>query len=64
MKQQDKDIRRSFIKHVAVGTGAVIGITTIARSVKPAKASTLNSSVETLYQQSEDFKKYYNTLRS
>ncbi len=63
----EEDKRRSFLKHILVGTAAVIGTAAI---VKPVKAqpvqpgSTVKSSGETLYHESESFKKYYQTLRS
>lgn len=61
--KKEEDKRRSFLKHILAGTAAVVGT---AALVKPAKAKatlTAQSSNETLYYESENFKKYYKTLR-
>lgn len=65
--KQEEDKRRSFLKHILAGTVAVIGT---AASVKPAPAKSASPagwsgrSVETLYHESENFKRYYKSLRS
>lgn len=64
MKKKEEDNRRSFLKHILAGTAAVVGTAAI---VKPAKAKTtlpVSHPGETLYHESESFKKYYKTLRS
>ncbi len=61
-KEQDK--RRSFLKHILAGTAVVMGT---AAAIKPARAKSApvrTSSDETLYYESEDFKKYYDSIRS
>lgn len=64
MKQQEEK-RRSFLKHILAGTVTVIGTAAI---VGPAKAKSAPPSVgqrnETLYHESENFKRYYKSLRS
>jgi hypothetical protein len=64
MKTQEDDNRRSFLKHLLVGATAVAGTAT---AVKPTKAKSLgpvSAKNEILYHESEDFKKYYRSLRS
>jgi len=64
MKKKIEDNRRSFLKHVLAGTSTVF---VVAASVRPAKAKSapmLCRLDETLYHESESFKKYYKTLRS
>jgi hypothetical protein len=70
MMKTEEDKRRSFLKHILAGTAAVMGT---AAMIRPAKskskaksksATTINLSNETLYYESESFKKYYKNLRS
>ena len=60
---QEKDKRRSFLKHILAGSVVVAGA---AAAVKPAKAAKeqIQGSDDVLYHESEDFKKYYKSLRS
>ena len=62
--QKEEDKRRSFLKHILAGTAAVIGTAAIVRPAKAKSVSTVNPSDETLYHESESFKKYYKNLRS
>jgi len=65
MKKKEEDSRRSFLKHALAGTSALAGIAAIVRPAKAVKsAPMLNRLDETLYHESESFKKYYKTLRS
>lgn len=62
--KKEGDNRRSFLRHILAGTAAVVGTAAI---VKPAKAKTtleVGRPGETLYHESESFKKYYRSLRS
>lgn len=61
--KKEEDKRRSFLKHILAGTAAVIGTAAIVRPAKAKSASTVEHSGETLYHESENFKKYYKTLR-
>jgi hypothetical protein len=64
MKKKEEDNRRSFLKHVLVGSAAVAGV---AATIGPAKADSPSPTIpldEILYHESESFKKYYKTLRS
>lgn len=61
--QKDKDKRRSFLKHVLAGAAVVVGG---AAAIKPAKAGPVSQPKENndiLYQESENFKKYYESLK-
>ena len=62
--KKEEDKRRSFLKHILAGTAAVIGTAAIVRPAKAKSASTVNHPDETLYHESESFKKYYKNLRS
>ena len=64
MKKREEEKRRSFLKHILAGTAAVTGAVAIARPVKAKPAAKPNTLNETLYHESESFKKYYKTLRS
>lgn len=64
MKDQNNK-RRSFLKHLLAGTAAVAGTAALCR---PAKATAGQGNLkregtETLYRESEHFKKYYRSLR-
>lgn len=62
--KKEEDKRRSFLKHILAGTAAVIGTAAIIRPAKTKSAGTIKLSNETLYHESESFKKYYKNLRS
>jgi len=62
--EQEKKERRSFLKHILAGSAVLTGATA---AVKPARAGTsqkIDQGSETLYQESDAFKKYYKSLRS
>lgn len=64
MKNQGDDNRRSFLKHLFAGAATLVGTAAI---IKTAKANTVlpkTGTAETLYRESEEFKKYYRSLRS
>lgn len=62
--KQEEDKRRSFLKHILAGTAAVIGTAAIVRPAQAKSAPSVGRTVETLYHESENFKRYYNSLRS
>ncbi|MGW8192634.1 MAG: twin-arginine translocation signal domain-containing protein [Desulforhopalus sp.] len=64
MKNKGEDNRRSFLKHIMAGTAAVVGTAAIVKPVKAKSAPAVIHQGETLYHESESFKKYYKTLRS
>lgn len=62
--EREGDDRRLFLKHIVAGTAAVVGA---AAMIKPATAKALPAACrppESLYHESEAFKKYYKSLRS
>ena len=62
--KEDKDKRRSFLKHVLAGAAVVVGS---AAAIKPVKAKTMaqpKDCDDILYHESESFKKYYESLKS
>ena len=63
MKKKEEDNRRVFLKQVLTGA-AVASAAAIIRPVKAKSAPMLSRSDEILYHESENFKKYYKTLRS
>jgi len=63
MKQQGDDNRRSFLKHLLVGATAVVGTAAVVKPAKAKSVGTVSGTQETLYRESEDFKKYYKSLR-
>lgn len=62
MKKEDEK-RRSYLKHVLAGTAAVMGTAAIIKPAKAKSASIVKHPGETLYHESESFKKYYKSLR-
>lgn len=61
--KKEEGKRRSFLKHILAGTAAVVGTAAIVRPAKAKSDPTFIRSDETLYHESESFKKYYKTLR-
>ncbi|MCP3891350.1 MAG: twin-arginine translocation signal domain-containing protein [Desulfobulbaceae bacterium] len=61
--KKEEGKRRSFLKHILAGTAAVVGTAAIVRPAKAKSDPTTIRSDETLYHESESFKKYYKTLR-
>ena len=64
MKKNEEDKRRSFLKHILAGTVSAAGVAAISRPVKAKSAPKPDPQGETLYHESENFRKYYKTLRS
>ena len=61
--QKDKDKRRSFLKHVLAGAAVVVGSAAAIKPAKAKQASTARENDDILYQESESFKKYYQSLK-
>ncbi len=62
--KQEKEKRRSFLKHILAGSAVVVGT---AAAIKPAKAKSgpaVMGSDDVLYKESPNFSKYYKSLRS
>ena len=62
--KQEQDKRRSFLKHILAGTAAVIGTAAIVRPAQAQSVPPAGRSDETLYHESENFRKYYKNLRA
>ncbi len=63
MKKEEGN-RRTFLKSLIAGSAVAAGVATAA---KPAKAGVKRSSTpgdETLYRETDAFKRYYKSLRS
>ncbi|WP_156792250.1 hypothetical protein [Desulfotalea psychrophila] len=58
-KEQGK--RRSFLKHILAGSAAVAGVAVTRKKAQAADLQKVAGS-EVLYQETEDFKKYYKSL--
>ncbi len=61
--QQNDDSRRSFLKQALAGTALVAGSTLAGKKAKAQKQSDTLRSNETLYTETEAFRKYYESLR-
>jgi len=62
--KQEKDKRRSFLKHILAGSAVVV---TTAAAIKPSRAkesAQVRQPDEVLYAESAEFSKYYKSLRS
>lgn len=64
MKTEKKDQRRSFLKHVLAGAAIAAGTATIVKSAVASEGRTKINNVETLYRETDEFKRYYKSLRS
>ena len=64
MKKKVEAKRRSFLKHVLAGTATIVGTAVLVRPTKVRSATLPDRLDETLYHESENFKKFYKTLRS
>ncbi|MFT5702085.1 MAG: hypothetical protein ACI8ZB_004992 [Desulforhopalus sp.] len=64
MKKKEEGERRIFLKHVLAGTATIAGAAAVVSPAKAMSEPTLSHLDETLYHESESFKKYYKTLRS
>jgi len=64
MKKERHDQRRSFLKHLLTGTAIAAGTMTIARQTEASEVKEQINKVETLYRETEEYKKYYKSLRS
>lgn len=60
--KKEEDKRRFFLKHILAGSAVMVGVAAIIKPIQAKSGQTASLSSETLYRESEDFKKYYNTL--
>lgn len=61
--KQEQDARRSFLKQILAGTIVAAGTVVSTNSAKAQSKKTIDQSNETLYHESEAFKRYYDSLR-
>lgn len=61
-KEQEK--RRSFLRHILAGSVVVAGATLSTRKAKAKGGLKVEPPSGELYHESDDFKKYYKSLRS
>lgn len=66
MKETKKEERRLFLKTIIAGTAFATGAAAVMKPSKTAQEAVAEREcfAETLYHESERFKKYYQTLRS
>lgn len=63
--EKKEDGRRSFLKHVLAGTAVVAGVAVTKKSATAKKDLQVpNGKSEILYRETEDFRKYYESIRS
>lgn len=64
MKKESDGKRRSFLKQLLAGTATVVGAAALVKPAKARQVSMTPSTGETLYKETEEFRKYYKSLRS
>ena len=62
--KEEKDVRRSFLKHILAGSAVVAASFAGKKSAEAKTGPIMQDGDEVLYRESEDFKKYYKSLRS
>ncbi len=63
MEQENRQ-RRSFLKQIFAGSAAVTAVAAGQKEARAADETKERHSQETLYRESDEFKKYYHSLRS
>lgn len=61
--QQGDNSRRSFLKQALAGSAIVAGSSLVGKKARAQKIAETKRPDEVLYQKTEAFKKYYNSLR-
>ncbi len=62
--KEEKEVRRSFLKHILAGSAVVATALAGKKSAEAKVAKTLQPGDEVLYKETENFKKYYESIRS
>ncbi|MEN8189158.1 MAG: hypothetical protein ABFS19_04880 [Thermodesulfobacteriota bacterium] len=62
MEQKD-DTRRSFLKQILVGSTLAAGSTLTLKKAQASKEKEVERPEEICYRRTEEFEKYYNSLR-
>ena len=61
--QNEKQERRSFLKHILAGSAVLAGTAAVTKSASAGTPGKKTTSDEILYTESEAFKKYYKSTR-
>lgn len=61
---ENQDVRRSFLKQILAGAAVVVGGSALIKPARAKKILPKKGSDEILYAENENFKKYYDSLRS
>ena len=62
--KEEKEVRRSFLKHILAGSAVVAASLVGKKQVKASEHVARPEGDELLYRETEDFKKYYRSIRS
>ncbi len=62
--KQEKEERRSFLKHILAGSTAVAAVAVTRKPVQADTVSEKRISNDVLYRETEHFKKHYQSWRS
>ena len=62
--KQEKDRRRSFLKHILAGSAVVVASAAVVKPTRVKADVGQPVEDEVLYRESEEFSKYYKSLRS
>lgn len=62
--KQEQGKRRSFLKHILAGSAVVAGVAVTRKQVQADTASDNRVSKDTLYKETDSFKKHYQSWRS
>ena len=62
--KQEKEERRSFLKHILAGSAVVAGVAVTRKQVQAGTVSENRVSKDVLYRETDHFKKHYQSWRS
>ena len=62
--KEEKDKRRSFLKHILAGSAVVVSTATVIKSSRVKTAAGKQRPEEVLYTETGEFCQYYKSLRS
>ncbi len=63
-RKKEGEARRSFLKGVLAGSAVLAGLVSSAKESRASLKRGHTDSSEILYRETEDFRKYYESLRS
>ncbi len=61
--EKDQEKRRSFLKHILAGAAVVAGTVTMKKKANAKPLLDQEDTKDVLYRESDDFKKYYRSMR-